>query len=120
IREHGLPSSLSSAVILLTQQVTLQQSLIATAGLIGARNNVFFTAYTSRQEPVSATGETLTGELGLLANNTQHGGNVTWTHALTPLVSFTGSIEGSRTSANGDAGSTKQAAIRFGITSPIA
>ena len=118
IRQHGLPSSLSSAVVLLSQQVTLQQSVTATAGFIGARNNIFFTAYTVRQQPVA--GETLTGELGLLANNTQNGGNIVWTHALTPLVSLTGSIEGSRANSHSDQGSTKQGAVRLAISTPIA
>jgi uncharacterized protein (PEP-CTERM system associated) len=120
IRDRGLPPTLSSSVILYTQQITLQQAFTATAGILGARNSLFFSAFRVHQEPVTGSGAVFPDPFGTLNNSTQTGGNVVWTHTLTPLVSFTSSLEASRTVLNDQPGVTKQGAIRAGITSPIA
>jgi uncharacterized protein (PEP-CTERM system associated) len=106
-------------VTIYTQQITLQETLTATAGILGARNSVFFSAYRLRQEPITGSGAVLPDLLGSLNNNTQTGANVVWTHTLTPLVTFTGSLEASRTVANDQPGVTKLGAIRAGLTSPV-
>jgi len=120
ILDRGLPAFLSSGVNIYSQQVTLQESLIATAGLLGARNSVFFSVYRLRQEPISGSGIVLPGLLGGIQNNTQYGANVIWSHSLTPLMTLTSSIDGSRTVDNTQPGTTKQASIRAAITSRIA
>jgi len=54
IRERGLPATLNSPVSLFSRQTTLVESFNATAGLIGARNSIFFTAYRLRNQPVQS------------------------------------------------------------------
>jgi uncharacterized protein (PEP-CTERM system associated) len=120
IRDRGLPPLLSSSVNLYTQQITLQEALTATAGILGARNSVFFSAYRVHQEPVTGSGAVVPAPFDTLNNNTQYGGNIVWTHTLTPLVTFTSSLEASRTVLNDQPGVTNQGAIRAGITSPVA
>ena len=120
ILDRGLPAFLSSGVNIYSQQVTLQESLVATAGLLGARNSVFFSVYRLRQEPISGSGIVLPDILGTFQNNTQHGANVVWSYSLTPLMTLTTSIDGSRTVDNTQVGTTKQGSVRAAITSPIA
>jgi len=118
INDRGLPSLLSSGVTIYSQQVTLQESLVATAGLLGARNTVFFSAYRQRQEPITASGTELPG-FGTLQNNTQYGGNVAWSHSLTPLLTLIGTVDGSRTVDNTQPITTKQGSVRAGLSSPV-
>jgi uncharacterized protein (PEP-CTERM system associated) len=56
---------------------------------------------------------------GTLTNNTQYGGNVVWSHSLTPLLILTASVDASRTVDNAQQGTTRQASVRAGLTSPI-
>lgn len=117
ILDRGLPSVLSSPVALYTQQITLQESLIGTVGLLGARNSVFFSAYRQHNEPIAGPGIAgiagLSDLLLLIQNNTQYGGGVVWSHPLAPLLTLTASLDGSRTVGTGPTqGSTKQATAR--------
>ena len=118
IGDRGLPSFLSSGVNIYSQQVTLQESLVATAGLLGARNSVFFSAFRLRQEPISGSGQVLP-DFGSLQNNTQYGGNVVWSHSLTPLLILTGTMDGSRTVDNTSSLATKQGSVRAALSSPV-
>jgi uncharacterized protein (PEP-CTERM system associated) len=120
ISDRGLPPLLGSGVTLYSQQVTLQENLTATAGILGARNSVFFSAYRLRQEPIAGSGIALPAPFTAFNNNTQTGANVSWTHTLTPLVTFTGSLEASRTVENDQPGVTRFSAIRAGLISPVA
>lgn len=120
IANRGLPTSLSSAVNLYTQQVTLQEWLTATAGILGARNSILFTAYRLRQEAISGSGNDVPDPLGIFTNNTQTGGNVVWTHGLTSIMTLTTSLEASRTVSLTDSNVTKQGAARAGITTVVA
>jgi len=119
ILDRGLPSFLSSGVTIYSQQVTLQESLLATAGVLGARNSIFFSAYRLRQEPISGSGNALPDVIGSLQNTTQTGGNVVWSHNLTPLVTLTGSVDASRTVDNTQPITTKQGFVRAGLSSPV-
>ena len=119
IRDRGLPSQLSSGVTVYSQQVTLQESLTATAGIVGARNSTFFSVYRLRQQPISGSGEVLPDLLGALQDNTQYGFNVVWTHNLTPLLVLTASVDASRTVDNTQPITTKQGSVRAGLTSPL-
>lgn len=101
IRDRGLPSVLSSPLTLFNEQVTLQQSLQATVGLLGARNSIFLTAYRTRNEPVAGTAPTaVVSAIDLLAlqnDNTQTGTNIVWTYKLTPLYTLATSGDWVRT-----------------------
>ena len=118
IASRGLPSVLTGPVNVYSDQVTLYESVIATAGLLGARNSLFFNAYRNRQQPISGT-TSLPPDLAALQNNTQYGANVVWSHNLTPLVTLNASIEASRTVDNAETGATRWGAVRAGIASPI-
>ena len=89
IRDRGLPSSLSSPLALLTQQLTLAELARGTIGLVGARNSILFNVFRSRVQPVPGTEQDLSPLLAQLINNTQTGAGVTWTHQLAPSVSLT-------------------------------
>jgi uncharacterized protein (PEP-CTERM system associated) len=121
IRDRGLPAVLSSPLTLFSEQVTLQQSLQATAGLLGARNAVFLTAYRTRSEPV--TGQTPTAAIDLLAlqnDNTQTGTNLVWTYKLTPLYSLSTSGDWARTVPNADTGlRSTQITFRVVLSAPL-
>ena len=120
ILDRGLPAFLSNGVNIYSQQVTLQESLVATAGLLGARNSVFFSVYRLRQEPISGSGIVLPDILGTFQNNTQYGANVVWSYSLTPLMTLTSSVDASRTVDNAQPGTTRQGSIRAAITSRVA
>ena len=100
IRDRGLPAVLSSPLQLYSQQVTLEQSLVGTVGLLGARNTVFVSLYRTRNEPV--LGVAATGGLpDALLNSTEAGANGVWTLKLTPLYTLTTSVDWIRTTGNG-------------------
>jgi uncharacterized protein (PEP-CTERM system associated) len=88
IRDHGLPSTLSTAVPLYTQQITLQTQATASVGLLGARNTIFFSAFYLRSQPITAAGTDVPAAIAAENNNTQVGGTVVWTHNLAPNLTF--------------------------------
>jgi uncharacterized protein (PEP-CTERM system associated) len=118
ILDRGLPSFLSSGVNIYSQQVTLQESASAMVGLLGARNSVFGSVYRLRQEPITGSGAVVPALAGF-TNNTQYGANLVWSHNLTPLLTLTGIIDGSRTVNNDQPGISKQGSIRATLTSPL-
>ncbi len=86
IDSRGLPSELSSPVNVYTQQITLNQNLSATMGLLGSRNSLFVTVYRYDTQPISGSGVILPPVFGFGNDNTQLGVNVVWSHNLTPLT----------------------------------
>jgi uncharacterized protein (PEP-CTERM system associated) len=125
IRNRGLPAVLSSPVNLFSDQITLIQQVTASAGLIGARNSVFFSLFHTRQQPVSATNSDLSGLLAAQNNNTQNGASVVWTHALSPSTVFSltgtasrGVSDVAQTEIGGSA-TSRQGAITANLTSPL-
>ena len=120
IQNRGLPQFLTQPVSLYSQQVQLQESLLATVGFLGVRNTTFLTAYRLRVEPISGSGNPLPPELSFLENNTQYGGSVVWSHSLTGLTALTASVDGSRTVLNDQPGVTKQVVVKLGLTTLVA
>jgi uncharacterized protein (PEP-CTERM system associated) len=117
IADRGLPTTLAAPIALFTQRVTLQESLIASVGLLGARNSVFVSAYRQRNEPVGTPDQVLPPELLGLQNNTQYGAGVVWSHQIAPLVTMTANLDGSRTVANGSTtGATRQVTAQAIVT----
>jgi len=120
IQNGGLPLFLSGGVNLYTQQATILQTATASLGLLGARNNVFFTIFRVRSEPVANAEEPVAGLAGL-NDNTQTGGGITWTYNLTPSLSLNTSANVLRTVENApQAGKTNQGSVVTTLTSPIA
>jgi len=126
MRDRGLPATLSGPVNLYSNQTLLAQSYTASVSLVGARNTILFSAFWVKNQPITATGADLPPLFSLGNDNTQSGGTIVWTHRLTPSVNFVSSLEGIRTVDNGGAGgsllgasTTRGAAVRLGISSPI-
>lgn len=118
IRDRGLPDVLSSPLALYSQQILLQESASATAGIIGARNSVVFTVFHVRNEPIAGSGNPLPLPLAAGNDNTQTGANALWSLRVTPSVAFTAAIEGYRTVANPPLeGTTRQGSLRLLISS---
>ena len=125
IRDRGLPATLAGPVNLYTNQTLLQESYGASVALVGARNTLLFSAFWLKNQPITATGTPLPPLLSLNNDNTQTGGTVVWTHKLTPALNLVSSVEALRTVDNGGVGvsltgsTTRQGAVRVGISSPI-
>jgi uncharacterized protein (PEP-CTERM system associated) len=120
IDSRKLPTELTSPVNLYTQQITLNQNLSATAGLLGARNGLFVTLYRYETQPISGSGQILPPLLSFNNDNTQLGANLVWSHSLTPLTTLNLTAFAMRTQANGGPDYvTNQGAARLAITTPI-
>ncbi len=120
IQNGGLPSFLQGGVNLYTQQATIEQSANASIGLLGARNDVFFSVYRLRNEPVANVPEVVGGLAGL-NDNTQTGGGITWTHRMSSSLSLNTSADFLRTVSNPPlVGKTNQGTVRTALTTPIA
>jgi uncharacterized protein (PEP-CTERM system associated) len=102
IRNRALPGTLSSPVVLFTDQITLVESFSATYGILGARNGIFFTAYRSKNEPLGRSDDFIPPAAlqDINRNNTQTGASVAWTHQLTPTLSLGTNANWSRTTSN--------------------
>ena len=58
-------------------------------------------------------------DLAGLQNNTGYGGGIVWSHSLTPILTLSAGIDGSRTVNNTEPGTTRQAGVRAALTSPL-
>jgi uncharacterized protein (PEP-CTERM system associated) len=120
IRERGLTDVLSSPVALYSQQIILYETQSATAGLVGARNSVFFTVFNVRSEPIAGSGNPLPAPFAAGNNNTQTGMNLVWTYRLTPSVGLNATLAGYRTVANAPLeGTTRQGVARVTLSTPL-
>jgi uncharacterized protein (PEP-CTERM system associated) len=97
--QQSLPNALNGAVNFYSEDILLTDSVTATAGLTGVRNNVFFTAYYSRNRPIAGSSGSLVGESSADSNNTQYGVNGVWTYRITPADNLVVSMALSRTDA---------------------
>jgi uncharacterized protein (PEP-CTERM system associated) len=114
IRDRGLPSVLSGALTLYSQQILLQQSQSASVGLLGARNTVVLAIFNVRTEPISASGSALAGPLETADNSRQTGISLVWSTKLSPSMTLDATIERFRTVANPPfEGRTNQTALRL-------
>ncbi|HLX30087.1 MAG TPA: TIGR03016 family PEP-CTERM system-associated outer membrane protein [Casimicrobiaceae bacterium] len=121
ISERGIPSLLTSPISLFSNQVTLQDSVEGSVGLLGARNTIFLTAFRTKSAPVkSANPSPIDLLLFAQTNNTQTGTNVVWTHRLTSLYSLATSFAWTRAIANDvtNAHST-QATLQTTLSAPL-
>ena len=120
INSGSVPLLTSGAINLFTQQVLLQEQANASLALIGARNTLLFSVFRAHSEPVAGAGIPLEGLVSSIANNTQTGGSVAWTHKLTPSLTLTAGADVLRTVANApDTGKTNQGTLRVGLSTPL-
>lgn len=99
IEQQMLPTNLSGAVNFYTQDILLTESVSATAGLTGTRNNVFFTAFYAKNHPIEGSSGSLVAEASSNSNNTQYGVTAVWAYRVTPVVNLNLSGFLSRTNA---------------------
>lgn len=104
VRDRGLPASVAGPLALYTQQVLLEEAFEARAGLIGARNSLLGSLFRVRTEPVGEASTFLPDQLLAQNNNTQTGGNLTWTLKVTPLYTLATSATYVRTVENVEEG----------------
>lgn len=120
IRDRGLPAALAGPLALFTQQVTLQEQLEARAGLIGARNSILGSIYRLRTSPVGTTEALLPALLLAQDNNTQTGGNITWSLKLTPLYTLATTLDYARTVENtADGQRSRQFTVTSVLSAPL-
>jgi uncharacterized protein (PEP-CTERM system associated) len=120
IRDRGLPAVLSSGLTLYSQQTLLEESQIASVGLLGVRNTVILTIYNVRSQPISASGDVLSGLVPSTENTKQTGLSLAWTHKLTPSLVLDATVDRFRTVANPPLeGKTNQAALRLVLSTPL-
>lgn len=121
IQSRGLPAVLTGPVPLLTQEITLVESVTASLGLLGARNSVFFNAFRSRNQPVEGTQEGgIPSLVGDINNNTQVGASAALTHSLTPSWTVGTNLDWSRTTDNSQTGAvTRLYALRVFLSRPL-
>jgi uncharacterized protein (PEP-CTERM system associated) len=121
MQDRGLPATTTNPVNLYSDQILLQQFAGATVGLLGARNTIFMTIYSVRNEPIAASGTPLPPILAAGNDNTQNGGTIIWSHQLTPSLSFVASADGFQTVANGpSAANTRQGMLRMALSTTVA
>jgi len=119
VQNRGLPSFLPGPVVLYTEQITLQESIGGSLGLLGARNGVFMNIFRVRNQPITGAGNPLPDVLGLNTNNTQYGAAISWSNNLTPQVALTTTADALRTVNNEQPGTTNQGSIRALLSSPL-
>lgn len=120
IRDRGLPSVLSGALNLYSQQILLQESQTASVGLLGSRNTVVLTIFNVRSEPISASGDVLAPLALSEDNNRQTGVSLVWSHKLSSSLGLDGTIERFRTVANPPFESrSNQTALRVAFTATL-
>ena len=120
IQQTGLPSTVSGPVNVYSEEILLAENFNATAGLTGARNDLFLNVFRLRNEPITASGTALPSLLDANNNNTQLGANLTWTHRLTPMAALNLTAFVSRTTANAPlTGRTNQGGALLQLSSPL-
>ena len=120
IQDQGLPTELTSAVNLYTQQTYLLEDAGATFGLLGARNNIFFTVFYAKTQPITGAGTPLPGLFVGGNNNTQTGAGITWNHNISAQLVLNANCIATRTVANAPlSGTTNQGYCLVGLTAPI-
>jgi uncharacterized protein (PEP-CTERM system associated) len=101
IRDRGLPGTLTGPISLFAQQVTLVEAEQATAGILGARNSIFFTVFRSRNQPVQGSEALQVSNLAVnIQDSTQIGANVAWTRQLASDLSLVTSVDWTRSTSN--------------------
>jgi uncharacterized protein (PEP-CTERM system associated) len=120
IRDRGLPTVLSGALTLYSQQTLLEESQTASVGLLGTRNTVILTIYNVRSQPISASGDVLSGLVPSTEDTNQTGISLAWSHKLTPSLVLDATVDRFRTVANPPLeGKTNQAALRLVLSTPL-
>ncbi len=120
IEDRSLPDVLTGPVSVYNQLVTIHERVTATAGIIGARNSVFFTAYHSRLEPLAGN---LGSPLPLAQaqnDNTQNGVGVHWSYNIAASWSLSTTANYAHTTSNGQTiGTTDFTSLRTLLSSAI-
>lgn len=119
-RNYALPSSVDGPVNLYAQQFTIVTDARLSAGILGARNSIYFTAYRQRDEVVIAALAELPFPYNVV---TQTGGSVVWSSRLQPLLTLTSLLSHSKAVAvpltSGREQHTDTSIASFTLSTPI-
>lgn len=99
IEEQAIQPTSFNTINSYSQDILLTDSVTARAGITGTRNNLFFSAFYSRNRPIEGSGGSIADELSANSNYTEFGVNGAWTYRLTPVVNLNLSLALSRTDA---------------------
>jgi uncharacterized protein (PEP-CTERM system associated) len=88
LADTGLPPTLVSPLNFYASTVTLQESASFTAVWVGIRNSLAFTVFRLETKQITGQGTALPPALQFGVNNTQSGGEVSYTHRLTTITSL--------------------------------
>jgi uncharacterized protein (PEP-CTERM system associated) len=120
LQSQGLPSVLDNPVNLYSQETYLLENASVTLGLLGARNNLFFTGFYAKTQPITGAGTPLPGYFSQGNNNTQTGASVAWTRNLTAMMTLNATCTVTRTVANAPlVGTTNQGYFLISVTAPL-
>jgi uncharacterized protein (PEP-CTERM system associated) len=120
MRDRGLPTTINGPLSLVSQQITLQENVRGTAGILGVRNSILFSAYRTRNQPVTGATAVLSDLERAQTDNTQTGANVTWTYRITPRYTLGTTFDWVRTVANDVSGlRTRQGTLQSVLSAPL-
>ena len=91
LADTGLPPTLVSPLNFYASTVTLQELASFTAVWVGIRNSLAFTVFRLETKQITGQGTSLPPALQFGVNNTQSGGEVSYTHRLTAITSLVAS-----------------------------
>ena len=91
LAQTGLPPTLISPINFYASTITLQELASFTAAWVGARNSLAFTVFRLESKQITGQGTPLPPALQFGVNNTQSGGEVSYSHRLTAITSLVAS-----------------------------
>jgi uncharacterized protein (PEP-CTERM system associated) len=113
LRDRALPASLSSALLLFSHQVYLEEKQTASVALVGARNTIVFSLYHVRNDPIAGVDPTVLAAFTGSFSDVQRGASAIWTHKLTPVSTLAVDLGAARAEGiNAQTGNTRQGHVR--------
>lgn len=110
IARQGLPTATTSPISLFAQRFSVATTRRASVSLIGARNSLTVSGFSTRTEDALDSGPFAIGDAS--TNNVQHGATAVLSHRLTPLASLAVTADWSRVRAIGAVDETTQHGLR--------
>ena len=96
---RGLPEFVDQPISIYSQRLSVVQGASASVGLVGVRNSLIGTVYTSQTQPITGAGQEIPPEIAGNDANRQYGVGASWSYQLSPLSSFALSAGASRAEA---------------------
>ena len=116
--QEGIPLDLAVRSAFLSSRVFQDRHREASVGLLGARNTVTLTAYSSERSSIGSGAGTL-DDFALSPNVEQRGINADWSHKLSPLSSLSVLAWWVRSTGSSSAEDTKQWSLRMLLSTQL-